>query len=72
MNTLPNPHSASSANSIEDEAAVRALYRQMMDGWNKGSGEAFAAPFGQDGDFIAFDGTLQGTPRDRSIAPATL
>jgi hypothetical protein len=25
-------------------AAVRALYQQLMDGWNKGSGEAFAAP----------------------------
>jgi uncharacterized protein (TIGR02246 family) len=41
----------------EDEAAVRALYAQLMDGWNAGSGEAFAAPFADDGDLIAFDGT---------------
>ncbi len=40
-----------------DEAAVRALYQQMMDAWNKGSGEAFAAPFDEDGDLIGFDGT---------------
>jgi len=40
-----------------DEAAVRALYQQMMDAWNVGSGEAFAAPFAEDGDLIAFDGT---------------
>src|SRR5262245_55824779 len=28
-----------------------------MNGWNKGSGEAFAAPFAEDADFVAFDGT---------------
>ena len=38
-------------------AAVRALYQQLMDGWNQGSGEAFAAPFAEDGDLVAFDGT---------------
>jgi uncharacterized protein (TIGR02246 family) len=40
-----------------DEAAVRDLYQQLMDGWNKGSGEAFATPFAEDGDLVAFDGT---------------
>jgi uncharacterized protein (TIGR02246 family) len=40
-----------------DDAAVRALYQQVMDGWNQGSGDAFAAPFAEDADFIAFDGT---------------
>jgi hypothetical protein len=29
---------------------------RAMDGWNLGSGEAFAAPFADDSDFIAFDG----------------
>jgi uncharacterized protein (TIGR02246 family) len=43
--------------STNDEAAVRALYRQLMDGWNKGSGESFAVPFAEDGDLIGFDGT---------------
>ncbi len=40
-----------------DEGAVRALYEQLMDGWNKGSGAAFSAPFAEDGDLIGFDGT---------------
>jgi uncharacterized protein (TIGR02246 family) len=40
-----------------DEAAVRALYQELMDGWNRGSGEDFAAAFTDDGDLVAFDGT---------------
>jgi uncharacterized protein (TIGR02246 family) len=40
-----------------DEAAIRALYQQAMDDWNRGSGEAFAAPFSEDGDLVGFDGT---------------
>lgn len=40
-----------------DEAAVRALYQQLMDAWNTSSGEAYAAPFAEDGDLIGFDGT---------------
>ena len=43
--------------SAKDEAAVRALYQELMDGWNKGSGVSFAAPFAEDGDLIGFDGT---------------
>jgi len=38
-----------------------------MDGWNAGSGEAFAAAFAEDGDLIGFDGThLKGRQK---IAP---
>lgn len=40
-----------------DEAAIRALYEQLMAGWNAGSGAAFAAAFAEDGDLIGFDGT---------------
>src|ERR687898_2603000 len=47
----------STANHSADEAAVRALYQQLMDGWNQGSGDAFAAVFTEDGDLIGFDGT---------------
>ncbi len=43
--------------SAKDEAAVRALYQELMDGWNKGIGESFAAPFAADGDLVGFDGT---------------
>ena len=39
-----------------DADRVRALYAQLMDGWNRGSGEAFAAPFIEDGSLIGFDG----------------
>ncbi|MGH8607590.1 MAG: SgcJ/EcaC family oxidoreductase [Gammaproteobacteria bacterium] len=52
---LQTTHSPSSP--PVDEAAVRGLYQQLMDGWNKGSSEAFAAVFAEDGDLIGFDGT---------------
>jgi len=42
---------------VTDEAALRALYEQIIDGWNKGSGNAFAAPFAEDADFVAVDGS---------------
>jgi uncharacterized protein (TIGR02246 family) len=45
------------ASPFNDEAAVRALYELLMEGWNRGSSEAFAAPFAEDADFIAFDGS---------------
>ena len=44
-------------NRLGDEEAVRNLYRELMDGWNRGSGEDFAAVFTEDGDLVAFDGT---------------
>ncbi|WP_306059381.1 SgcJ/EcaC family oxidoreductase [Natronococcus wangiae] len=40
-----------------DEAAVRELYQRLMDGWNRGSGDAFASVFAEDGDLVGFDGT---------------
>jgi uncharacterized protein (TIGR02246 family) len=47
-----------------DEAAVRHLYQQLMDGWNKGSGDAFAALFAEDGVLVAFDGTIFKGPQE--------
>ncbi|MGH9976619.1 MAG: SgcJ/EcaC family oxidoreductase, partial [Nitrososphaeraceae archaeon] len=41
----------------EDKAAISTLYFQMIDGWNKGSGNIFAAPFAEAGDLVGFDGT---------------
>lgn len=49
--------SSGSPSSPKDESAVRALYEQLMNGWNEGSGERFATPFAEDGDLIGFDGT---------------
>ena len=43
--------------STPDETSVRSLYRQMIEGWNRGSGADFAAPFAENSRFIAFDGT---------------
>lgn len=40
-----------------DEREIRALYQQVLDGWNARSGDAFAAPFTQDGETIGFDGS---------------
>ncbi|HEY9664534.1 MAG TPA: SgcJ/EcaC family oxidoreductase [Allocoleopsis sp.] len=40
-----------------DEAAVRNLLQQMIEGWNQGNGDAFAAPFAVDANFVAFEGT---------------
>ena len=54
--TTSTMHIATSAHDADD-AAVRALYQQLMDGWNKGSGKAFASAFTEDGDLVAFDGT---------------
>jgi uncharacterized protein (TIGR02246 family) len=60
-------HDASTANHSTDEAALRALYQQLMDGWNQGSGDAFAAAFTEDGALVGFDGThLKGR---EEIAP---
>jgi uncharacterized protein (TIGR02246 family) len=40
------------------ENAIRALYRSILDGWNNASGEAFAAPFADDGEAIGYDGSV--------------
>jgi uncharacterized protein (TIGR02246 family) len=50
-------HDKKTTTNPTDEDAVRALYQELMDGWNRGSGDAFAAVFTEDGDLIAFDGT---------------
>jgi uncharacterized protein (TIGR02246 family) len=54
---MTNDHADHSVNHSRDEAAVRALYQELMDGWNQGNGDAFAAVFTEDGDLIGFDGT---------------
>ena len=51
----------------DDEVAVRALYAQLMEGWNKSSSEAFSAPFTEDGHLVAFDG-MHFKGRDEIVA----
>jgi len=36
---------------------IERLYRQIIDGWNSQDGDAFAAPFADDGEMIGFDGS---------------
>ena len=44
------------APNAADEAAIRALLQKCIEGWNKGSGEAFAAQFAEDSDFVSANG----------------
>ena len=44
------------APNAADESAVRAIVQKCVDGWNKGSGEAFAAPFAADSDYVVVNG----------------
>ncbi|MDB5075864.1 MAG: hypothetical protein JWO42_2043 [Chloroflexi bacterium] len=54
MSTQPSrPQDSPSADEIE----VRALYRQLLDGWNVRSADTFAAQFAEDGESIGFDGS---------------
>jgi uncharacterized protein (TIGR02246 family) len=39
-----------------NESAVRALVQKCVEGWNKGSGEAFAAQFAEDSDYVVVNG----------------
>ena len=42
---------------IADEQALYALFQQMIDGWNRGNGQAYAAPFTEDADYVIIDGS---------------
>ena len=64
--TIRTEHEGNVVNPA-DETAVRGLYEQLIEGWNRGSGDAFAAAFAEDGDLVAFDGTHFGGRRE--IAP---
>ena len=53
-----NSHKSKTLDSkSDDEATIRDLYQQTIDGWHAGNGDAFAAPYTEDSDFIGFDGT---------------
>jgi uncharacterized protein (TIGR02246 family) len=40
-----------------DEKALHDLFQQMVAGWNQGSGQAFAASFTEDADYVVVNGT---------------
>jgi uncharacterized protein (TIGR02246 family) len=54
---MSNPTSTLERAAPTDAAAIRALYQRAMDGWNMGSGAAFAAAWTEDGHLIGFDGS---------------
>ena len=39
------------------ETIIKDFITNMIDGWNRGDGREFAAPFAEDADFVAFEGT---------------
>jgi uncharacterized protein (TIGR02246 family) len=39
-----------------DEETIRAIHQGMIDAWNAGDAAAFAAPFTEDAEFVAFEG----------------
>lgn len=45
------------ASNFARMSEVEQLYRQIIGGWNSHSGNAFAAPFADDGEMIGFDGS---------------
>jgi uncharacterized protein (TIGR02246 family) len=49
----PIPHDTADA----DEQAVRDLFRQLLDAWGRGDGDAYGALFADDADYVAFDGS---------------
>jgi uncharacterized protein (TIGR02246 family) len=50
-------NSQTTTQTAADEDAIRAIHQRMIDAWNAGDGAVFAAPFTDDADFVAFEGT---------------
>jgi uncharacterized protein (TIGR02246 family) len=48
-------HSVSGSRA-EDESAIQKIIGRLQDGWNKGDGKAFAAPFAEDADYVIVNG----------------
>jgi uncharacterized protein (TIGR02246 family) len=40
----------------QNEAAIRDVVKRVEAGWNAGDGEAFAAPFAEDADYVIVNG----------------
>jgi uncharacterized protein (TIGR02246 family) len=53
---IQSGHAQTSQDSKSDEAAIRKVVQQVQDGWNAKSGEAFAAPFAADADYVVVNG----------------
>lgn len=42
---------------MPDDDALRSVYRDLLEAWNRRSGKDFAAQFAEDGEVIGFDGS---------------
>ena len=49
--------SQTTTQTAADEDAIRAIHQRMIDAWNAGDAAAFAAPFTDEANFVAFEGT---------------
>jgi uncharacterized protein (TIGR02246 family) len=50
-------HDQTTANHSADEAAIHDLFRQLLDDWGRGDGNAYGSRFTEDADYVAFDGS---------------
>jgi uncharacterized protein (TIGR02246 family) len=47
----------SATDYTDDEESIRDLFRQLLDDWGRGDGNAYGSRFTEDADYVAFDGT---------------
>ncbi len=55
---MKNPAQRSENQFSEDEKAVRGLYKELLEAWNRRSGAAFAALFEDVSNVVGFDGSM--------------
>ncbi len=48
MNTRPTQDDGPAAGNPTDEAAVRDLFRRLLDDWGRGNGQAYGSRFTED------------------------
>lgn len=57
LDTRTTMHDQTTTNYSADEAAIRDLFRKLLDDWGRGDGYAYGSRFTEDADYVAFDGT---------------
>ncbi|MBE9191800.1 SgcJ/EcaC family oxidoreductase [Gloeocapsopsis crepidinum LEGE 06123] len=57
MNEYSTQASQSLTSNPVDEAAICALFEQLVNSWNQGAGDAYGELFEEDADYVAFDGS---------------
>ncbi|PIG94558.1 DUF4440 domain-containing protein [Gloeocapsopsis sp. IPPAS B-1203] len=57
MNEYSTQASQSLTSNPADEAAICALFEQLVNSWNQGAGEAYGELYEEDADYVAFNGS---------------